>query len=82
MGLETPGQIADRWWNLLVWGLPENWYTDYQKGLISTSDPAVLRSAAERIDPSRLVIVVVGKAADIKADLERIAPVEVVKEEL
>jgi zinc protease len=81
MGLETPGQVADRWWNLVVWGLPENWYADYQKSLISTGDPALLRTAAERIDPSRLTVVVVGKAADIKADLEKIAPVEVIREE-
>lgn len=78
MGLETAGQVADRWWNLVAWGLPENWYTEYQNQIATTDDPALLQSAVQRIDPSRLTIVVVGRAAEIQAELEKIAPVEVV----
>ncbi|MCL2329937.1 MAG: insulinase family protein [Phycisphaerae bacterium] len=77
MGLETPGQIADRWWNLTVWGLPQTWYTDYQKQLASTSDPAALTTAIERIRPDRFIIVVVGKASEIKDNLAKIGPVTV-----
>jgi zinc protease len=78
MGLETAGQIADRWWNLVVWGLPNDWYTAYQEDIVQTDKPALLNSAVERLDTARLTIVVVGKASEIKADLERIAPVEIV----
>jgi zinc protease len=77
MGLETAGQIAGRWWNLTVWGLPPNWYTDYQHQIVKTEDPAALKPAIDRLDPSKFTIVVVGKASDIKDDLAKIAPVEV-----
>ena len=35
--------------------------------------------AREAIDPTKLIIVVVGSAEKLKADLEKIAPVTVVK---
>jgi len=78
MGLETAGQVARRWWDLVVWDLPERWYTDYQQQIARTDDPALLRTAIDRLDPGRLTIVVVGNAAEIQAALEEIAPVEVV----
>lgn len=81
MGLETAGQAADRWWNLQVWGLPTSWYTEYQRQIVQTEDPATLTAAIDRIDPARLVIVVVGRAGEIKEALEKVAPVQVVSPE-
>ncbi len=82
MGLETSAQIADRWWNLKVWGLPQDWYKEYQRRIVQTEQPAALRAAIGKLDPAKFTVVVVGKASEIKADLERIAPVEVIGESL
>jgi zinc protease len=80
MGLETPAQVADRWWNLVVWGLPADWYRDYQQKIVQTEDPASLAPAIAKLNPAKFTIVVVGKASEIKTDLEKIAPVQVVRE--
>ncbi|MDM8008858.1 MAG: pitrilysin family protein [Phycisphaerae bacterium] len=77
VGLETAWQIAGRWWDLKVWGLPEGWYDGYQAAIVGVNDPAALRQAAARtIDPQKLTIVVVGNGEGVREDLSRIGPVE------
>jgi zinc protease len=77
VGLETPWQVASRWWDLVVWDLPEGWYSEYQRAILRTDDPAALRQAARRtLDPDHLLIAVVGNAAAMEAELQRIAPVQ------
>ena len=79
MALETPAQVASSWWYLTVWGLPERWYTDYQRSIADINDPVRVDVAANRLlDRSRLTIVVVGDRSQIEAELSRIAPVQVV----
>jgi zinc protease len=76
VSLETSSQVASRWWDLVVWGLPERWYAGYQAAILAVKDPAALRQTARRtIDPRKLTIVVVGNGAAIRDDLSRIAPV-------
>ncbi len=77
VGLETPSQVASRWWDLKVWGLPDGWYDGYQAAIIGVNDPAAVRQAAVRtIDPHKLTIVVVGNGDGVRKDLSRIGPVE------
>lgn len=77
VGLETPLQVAARWWDLIVWGLPERWYDEYQKAILGVNDPSALRNVAKRtIDPGKLTIVVVGSGSALREDLGRIAPVQ------
>jgi zinc protease len=77
---ETPEAIVSDLWLLETQSLPSN----YQKLLLSeitqtTADQ--VRSAAEKlIHRQGLVIVVVGEAEKIQADLEKIAPVTVINE--
>ncbi len=76
MALETPSQIAARYWDLVVWGLPENWYGQYLRDVAATKDPKALNDAAGRkLAPDRLAIVIVGKGEAIRDELAKIAPV-------
>ncbi len=77
VSLETAWQIAGRWWDLVIWGLPEGWYADYQAAIMAVNDPDVLRQVARRtLDPQKLTIVVVGNGAGVREDLARIGPVQ------
>ncbi len=75
---ETPQQIIGDMWLTEYSGLPETFMTDMVKGVAGTSESDVKRLANSVIDPTKMVIVVVGDASKVKAQLEKIAPVVVV----
>jgi zinc protease len=78
--LETPEAVAGRLWTLDVNGLPKTWWNDYLKKVAATTSEDVAHAADELLDPSRLIIVVVGDASQVKESLQKIAPVEVITE--
>ncbi|HTE05905.1 MAG TPA: insulinase family protein, partial [Planctomycetota bacterium] len=78
--LETPEAVAGRLWTLDLNGLPKGWWNEYLGKIAVTKSEDVARAADELLDPSRLIIVVVGDAASVKESLEKIAPVEVITE--
>jgi zinc protease len=70
LGMETPSDIADMYWQLKVWGLPEHWYTDYQRGILDVKKPQALADVARRtIDPKRIAVIIVGVASEIEEQL-------------
>ncbi len=79
LSLETPRQVASKVFNLKFYGLPNNYYETYFKKINSYSSAEVSKFARKRIDAAHLAIIVVGDAAQVKASLEEIAPVTVVK---
>jgi predicted Zn-dependent peptidase len=82
MALETPAQIAARYWDLIVWDLPPDWYGHYLRAIDNTRNPQALNDLAQRkLDPARLAIVVVGDRTSIEPDLAAIAPIEAVTSE-
>ena len=62
-------------------GLPSNYQKLYLGEVAQTTAEQVQSAAKKLIRSQGLVIVVVGEAEKIKADLEKIAPVRVVTEE-
>jgi zinc protease len=71
MALETPSQIAARWFDLIVWGLPENWYSQYLQSVADARDPkAIDQVARTRLAPSRLSVVVAGDGSKLKEQLK------------
>jgi len=78
--LETPQDVAGRLWTLELNDLPRDWWSDYLQRVTATTSADLQRAATDLLDPSRLVIVVVGDAARVKPDLENIAPVDVITE--
>ncbi|GMU20247.1 MAG: hypothetical protein AMXMBFR13_03450 [Phycisphaerae bacterium] len=76
MALETPAQIASRYWDLIVWGLPENWYSQYLRAVDQVQDPAVTDQVARRaFKPEATTIVVVGDGSKVHEDLRQFGPV-------
>jgi zinc protease len=77
--LETSALIAGQLANLDVFGLPEDSLETYRERVraVTTDDTAAL--AAELLHPERAAIVVVGPAAALRAQLEGLGPIEVVK---
>jgi zinc protease len=76
--LETPQSVASRLWSLELDDLPPDYWNDYLKRISSTQSEAVVEAARQLLDPDRLLIVVVGDAAQVQEDLEEIAEVDVV----
>ncbi len=74
--LETADDLGSRLLDARLYGLPDDYLLTYQARVGQVGRQDVRRVAREQIDPSRLAIVVVGKAEEIQAGLEAIAPVE------
>lgn len=66
---ETPGQIAGRIAERIVYGLPEDTFEAYVPRLLKVTAADVKRAAEKTIDPAHLVIVIVGDRAKIEAPL-------------
>jgi zinc protease len=75
---ETPQAVAGDLWMLETNGLKPDYYDQMMTAVAALTDADCLKLAQKAVDPAKLVIVVVGNAAQIKADLEKIAPVTVV----
>ncbi len=78
---ETPEATIGDLWLVETQGLPSNYQKLYLGEVAQTTAEQVQSAAKKLIRSQGLVIVVVGEAEKIKADLEKIAPVTVVTEE-
>jgi zinc protease len=76
---ETPQQIADELWSAELHGLPADHLAQTLARAAKVGPEECLRLARAAVDPTKLVVVVVGSAEKLKADLEAVAPVTVVK---
>ena len=76
---ETPQQVANELWDAELYGLPEDHFerTLARAAAVTPAECIVLAKAT--LDPTKLVVIVVGDAEKIKDDLEKLAPVTVVK---
>jgi zinc protease len=75
---ETPQQVAGDLWLLESEKLNKDYYDKLLQTVQNTSAQDCVKLAGKTVSPEKLVIVAVGDAGKIKADLEKIAPVEVV----
>lgn len=75
---ETPSQMLADLWLIEYAGLPKDYLTRYLNGVKSCTASDIERVAKSRISRDQLTIVVVGEAEQVKADLEKIAPVTVI----
>jgi zinc protease len=76
---ETPQQVAGQLWLIESHGLPADYFERTLEKVGKIDAESCLRLVRETLDPSRVVVVVVGNAARIQKDLEKIAPVTLVK---
>jgi predicted Zn-dependent peptidase len=79
--IDTAGKIADLVADLRIYGLPDDYWEGFRTQIGQVSPEAALAAAKEHIRPDESLIVVVGKAADVKPALEAYGPVTVVDTE-
>ena len=75
---ETPAATVNDLWMIETQQLPADYLQGYLRGVKATSAQDVAKAAKRLIRPDELAVVVVGRAKDILADLEAVAPVTVV----
>lgn len=75
--IDTPGKIADLVADLRVYGLPDDYWDTFRTQIRAVSADQALASAQQYVHPDQAVIVVVGKAADIKEALRAYGAVTV-----
>jgi zinc protease len=76
---QTPQQVAGQLWLIESEGLPEDYFERTLEKVSQTEAAGCQQLVRETLNPSKLVIVVVGSATKIQKDLEKIAPVTLVK---
>jgi zinc protease len=76
---ETPQQVANELWDAELYGLPEDHFEQTLARAAAVTPAECVALAAKLLDPKKLVIVVVGDASKIRGELEKIAPVTVLK---
>ena len=74
---QTPGALITQWMGADFYGLGSAWLDHYVESVGALTVAQVAGAAARWLDPSRCVVVVVGPAAELKASLEAVGPVEV-----
>lgn len=76
---ETSQQVASELWSQRVLGLPDDYPQQLLSAVSSTTAEMCLKVAQKHVTPEQLTIVVVGPARKLKEELEKIAPVTVVR---
>jgi len=75
---ETPQAVAGDVWLLETNGLDAEYFNRMVSGISSSTADQCTGLIQDMVDPSKMIVVVVGDARQLKADLEKIAPVTVV----
>lgn len=76
---ETPQHIAMDAWTAEVHGLPNDHVEQTLATISKTAEGDCMRLVLDIVDPARMAVVVVGDATRLKGELEKVAPVEIVK---
>jgi zinc protease len=76
---ETPQQVASDLWLIESQGLPADYFERMLERVARTDAAACMKLVRETIEPAKAVVVVVGDADKVRQDLEKIAPVTLVK---
>ncbi|HET6339685.1 MAG TPA: pitrilysin family protein [Polyangiales bacterium] len=79
--IETPGEIAALVSELRTYGFPDNYWDGFRTEIQAVTPEQALAAAKKYIQPSKALIVVVGKAAAVKPFLDPYGPVKVLDTE-
>jgi zinc protease len=70
LNFETPRQLAGMMQNLILYGLPDDYYSTYLQNIESVTTDDVLRVSKKYLDSSKMAVVVVGDLATIRPGIE------------
>jgi len=73
LNFETPSQLAGMMQNIILYGLPDDYYSTYLQNIESVTNEDVLRVSKKYLDSSKMAVVVVGDLATIRAGIEATA---------
>jgi len=73
LNFETPRQLAGMMQNIILYGLPDNYYSTYLQNIESVTTDDVLRVSKKYLDTSKMAVVVVGDLATIRPGIEATA---------
>lgn len=76
--IETAAKIADLIADQRIYDLPDDYWERFREEIRDVEAEEALQVAQEHIQPERMLVVVVGKAAEIADTLEKYGPVTVV----
>jgi zinc protease len=66
---QTVGGIADRIEEMVIYGLPDDYFNGYIKSILSVTKADVERVARKYLDPAKMAIVLVGDRKEIEASV-------------
>jgi zinc protease len=78
LSFETPFQVAGALQNIVLYGLPDDYYERYIRNLASVTSGDVMRVARATLDPEAMAILVVADAAGTRRELESLGRGDVV----
>ncbi len=70
LNFETAGQIARALQNIVLYGLPENYYESYLQNIDKVSMDDIRRVAKSYLDTNKMAVVIVGDVKSIKQGVE------------
>ncbi|HLF14342.1 MAG TPA: pitrilysin family protein, partial [Bacteroidota bacterium] len=70
LNFETPSQLASMMQNIILYGLPDDYYSTYLQNIEKVTPVEVLRVSKKYLDTSRMAVVVVGDLAMIRPGIE------------
>lgn len=76
---QDPSQIVSRQMLYASQGLPLDWLTRYLRGIQAVNPAGVLRTFTENVDPSRMVILILGDPNKLDPGLEELGPVTIME---
>src|SRR5262245_55456181 len=76
LSLEDPDELLNYAVIRKIYGFPEDYWDTYPAKVMAVTPAEIQRVARKYIDPTTMQIAAVGDAAKIRADLEKLGPVE------
>ncbi|MAQ15166.1 MAG: hypothetical protein CMN30_10290 [Sandaracinus sp.] len=81
LSIDTPGKIAGLVADLRIFGLADDYWDGYRSAIREVSPAAALEAAKAHVHPDRMLVVVVGRAAEVAEPLRRWGQVTVLDDQ-